>query len=344
MKENKYGWWMHTVGLTVGIGILVLLIYHSGFERFWQLVSRVSLSRLGAAILLYALSWAARTWRLRLFTRQAGKELKIGDLFKLQVSGFALNVLLPAKLGDLAFIGYLKMRGIRLGRAAAIALQNRILDLLAVLLLALPGMFRLVRRSLVSSQSAPPWAAVSFALGLTALVVVFGLVILDRRLKLSRLLRRWGEGKKTRWLRTAVSKIDDAYVGYHEIVRDRRLLGGSVLLSLVIWCFEALTCLTVVTALGRRISLAAVMLGVCLANVGKSVPPIPGGLGIYEGILAAVLVLFGLPFEAAVAAAVLDALLKKGFNLVWGIPATAVMGVQLKEVVRMAQKAGKGEE
>jgi uncharacterized protein (TIRG00374 family) len=343
MKEDKHGWWMHAVGLTVGIGIVVWLIYHSGFGRFWQLVSRVSLSWLGVAILLYALSWAARTWRLRLFTRQAGKELKIGDLFKLQVSGFALNVLLPAKLGDLAFIGYLKMQGLRLGRAAAIALQNRILDLLAVLLLALPGMCQLLRRSLASSQFAPRWIAVSFALGLTALLAVSGLVILDRRLKLSRLLRRWGEGRQKRWLRTALFKIDDAYVGYHEIVRDRRLLGGSVLLSLIIWCFEALTCLTVVTALGLEISLAAVMLGICLANVGKSVPPIPGGLGIYEGILSAVLVLFGLPFEAAVAAAILDALLKKGFNLVWGIPATAVMGVQLKEVIGMARRANKDE-
>ena len=44
-------------------------------------------------------------------------------------------------------------------------------------------------------------------------------------------------------------------------------------------------------------------------------------MGIYEGVLSAVLVSFGVPFESAIVIAVLDHALKKLFNLAVGIPA-----------------------
>lgn len=340
MKGRRYSLWLHIAGLGVGIGILILLIYHSGFERFWGVVRGASFWWLGAAVILYAFSWLFRTLRLRQFTRHAGRILKPWYLFKLHVSGFALNILMPAKLGDLAFVGYLKIAGIRFGRAMAIVVQSRILDLLGLLVLAIPALVMLVRQSLTGSKRAPQWIIFSIVFGFLLLSVVIGLVVLDRHLKFYDLLIRWGEARKNRWLRTLFAKIGDAYIGYHEIVTNWRLLGEGVMLSLVIWLFESLTCLGVLLALDRRISLLAVMLGICLANVGKSVPPIPGGLGIYEGILATVLVLFGLPFEVAVAAAIVDDLVKKGFNLLFGIPATAGMGVQIKEVIQMARHAG----
>jgi len=56
-----------------------------------------------------------------------GKNIGIFDLFKLYISGYALNVMLPAKLGDVATVGYLKMKGVHIGRSAAIILQTRIL-------------------------------------------------------------------------------------------------------------------------------------------------------------------------------------------------------------------------
>jgi len=125
-------WAYRIIAFIAGIGILLALIYHAGFERFLDIVLQTSPYWIAVAVIIYAASWIFRTWRLERFTTHAGKNIKISDLFKLYISGYALNVILPAKLGDAATVGYLKMKGINVGRSAAIILQTRILDVLAL--------------------------------------------------------------------------------------------------------------------------------------------------------------------------------------------------------------------
>jgi uncharacterized protein (TIRG00374 family) len=294
MSERTKSWTYRIIAFIIGIGILLALIYHAGFERFSDIVLQTSPYWIAAAVIIYAASWIFRTWRLERFTTHAGKNIRIFDLFKLYISGYALNVILPAKLGDVATVGYLKLKGINIGRSAAIILQTRILDVLALILLSIPAFV------LFFEKGAPGWIRTTIFICILFVAVPIGIVILDKNKIFAGLLDKLGNKISHKFLKLAVEKTKDAYESYHEIVLNKKLLAASILLSLMIWLFDGLTCYAVSIAVGAQIPIIVVISAVSIGNVGKSAPATPGSIGIYESILAAVLVLFGVSFDLAI--------------------------------------------
>lgn len=336
MKSETKSWIYHVIGFIIGIGILLALIYHAGFERFSGIILQTFPYWIAVSVIVYAASWIIRTWRLERFTTHAGKDIKIFDLFKLHISGYALNAILPAKLGDAATVGYLRMKGIDIGKSAAIILQTRILDLLALTLLSIPAFV------IFFEQGAPHWVMTTVFFCILVVVVAIGIVALDRKKRFSDLLEKLENKFGHKFLKLAVEKTRGAYEGYHDIVSDKRLLVGSILFSLLIWLFDGLTCYAVSIAVGAQISIIAVILAVSVGNVGKIAPATPGSVGIYESILATVLILFGISFDLAVVIAVLDHAIKKLFNLMVGVPATADIGFKVTQIYEMAGTKRRG--
>ncbi|MDD5223689.1 MAG: lysylphosphatidylglycerol synthase transmembrane domain-containing protein [bacterium] len=323
------------LALGIGIGILVLLVYFAGFDRFINVLRRASPAWIAAAVMIYATSWIFRTWRLKILTGPSGKTLRAFALFKYHISGYALNSFLPAKLGDAATVVYLKMAGVNLGRAVAIIFQTRILDLLAIVLLSTPAVI------LVLGKSAPGWIVTTFIFCALIVAAPLAMVAFDRKRYTARIFEKLGKKSGNRMFRLAADKAGDTYQGYHEIVSDPLLLAGSILLSLAAWGVEGLAGFAVSRALGAAVSFLPVLLAVAIGNIGKAAPATPGSVGIYEGIFAAVLVLFAVPFEVAIAVAILDHLLKKLFNVTVGGAATLRIGVSLDQIRKMVDDQGR---
>jgi len=336
MKRGTKSWTYRVIAFIIGIGILLALIYHAGFERFSDIILQISPYWIVTAVIVYAASWIFRTWRLERFTTHAGKNIRIFDLFKLYISGYALNVILPAKLGDAATVGYLKMKGINIGRSAAIILQTRILDVLALILLSIPALI------LFSEKAAPNWIRTTIFICLFLVAVPISIVVLDKNKVFSGLLDKLGNKFSHKFLKLAVEKTKDAYEGYQEIVLNKNLLAASILLSLMIWLLDGLTCYAVSIAAGAQISIIVVVLAVSIGNVGKSAPATPGAIGVYETVLAAVLVLFGVSFDIAIVIAILDHAIKNLFTLAIGVPVTAGIGVGMAQIYEMAGDKGGG--
>jgi uncharacterized protein (TIRG00374 family) len=297
-----------------------------GFEKFLNIILQTSPYWIVASVIVYATSWIFRTLRLEKFTAHAGKKIKLFDLFKLYISGYALNVILPAKVGDVATVGYLKMEGINIGRSAAIIIQTRVLDILALILLSIPAFI------LLFEKGASEWIWTTIFICILIVAVPMGIVLLDRNKIFSAILEKLKDRCNHKILKLLAEKARDAYEGYHEIVSNKRLLVASILLSVLIWLFEALTCYTVSIAVDAQVTFIAVFFAVSIANVGKCVPATPGAVGIYEGILVAILVLFAVPFDIAVVIAIVDHLIKNLFILLIGVPATADIGVDISKI------------
>ena len=318
MSPRARKWTVGILSGVIGISILAALIFFAGAERLLEIFLEVSPAWLAAAFGVYACSWIFRTWRFRLFT-----SLRVLTAFKLHISGHALNALMPTKLGDAVLVGYLKMKGIPLGRSLAIVLQIRVLDAMAIALLAVSALILFAG----GGSPTPAWIIASIAVCAVFALAPIGLVILDRGRRLPGALGRFEEKRKNRFARAASRKLKEACKSYYKIVSDRRLLMPSVLFSLLIWLIDGLCAYLVATALGAGVPAAAVLLAVMVGNVGKSAPSTPGSFGVYEGIFAAVLALSGVPFEVALAIGILDHLVKKLFNLALGLPATASIGM-----------------
>lgn len=328
MKKNL--WIYRIIGLIIGIGILLGLVYHAGIERIIRIILQASPYWITVSFIIYAGSWIFRTWRLKRFTIHAGKHIQIFDLFRLYISGYALNTILPAKLGDAATVGYLKIKGINIGRSAAIILQTRILDAVALILLSIPAFVLFFEKGL------PSWIMTTIFLWIFIVAVPIGFVNLDKNKIFTDILEKLKDRYGHRYFKSVVEKIKDAYEAYHEIVSDKELLLASIVLSIIIWLFDGLTCYAISIAVGIKISIIVVILAVSIGNFGKSAPITPGSIGIYESILAAVLVLFGVSFDVAIVIAILDHAIKKLFVLALGVPATVGIGIKLKQIYEMA--------
>lgn len=315
-----------TLTFISGVLFLVVLIYYAGFDRFLDTILNASPHFIACSVIVYTTSWIFRTVRLEIFTKYAGKNIKTFELFKLYIAGYALNVLLPAKLGDVATVGFLKMKGINVGRSAAIIIQTRVLDVLALLLLSLPAF------AAYSFKDSPYWVRTAILICLFIVAVPIGVVTLDKKRMVGDFFDKIKNKINQKSLKLAIEKTKDAYDAYHDIVSNKKLLLFSILLSLVIWLIDGLTCYLVAVSVGSKISLLVVILAVSIGNVGKSAPATSGSVGIYESLLSAVLVLFGVSFDIALAIAILDHAIKNIFTLLLGIPATLELGVNLSQL------------
>jgi len=330
-SKKAVGWLLHIIGITAGIIFVLALIQRSGFEPFLQKIRLASPLGLAAALMAYSGSWIFRTWRLRILAGPQGAGVSFFEFFKLHIASFGLNVVLPARLGDLALIAFLRVKGIKTAQSAAIVLQTRILDLLALLVLAIPLL------SFTLGLSSPFWIASTLAACLLIVLVIVGIVSLDKKQRIAEVLEKLKTSRPKAVFNAVLDKLKEAYATYHHMITDGTLFVRTAAASLAIWVSEAVCCYLIALALSSRIPLPSVIIALSVANIGKGIPLTPGGLGIYEGILSAVLVLFGVPYGTAVVVAVLDHNLKKVFNLLWGIPVAAGMGMSIRKLTDLAK-------
>jgi len=306
----------YVLSLITSAGALILLIHVAGFENLSNAIKRISVPLLLLSMAVYGTSWVFRTMRLSMFVNRNGTSVQVRTLFKINISGFALNNFSPAKLGDAAAIGFLRMYGIQGGRAAAIIVQTRVLDLLSIVLMALCCIMLSLENSL------PSWITKTMFICIIIIFLPYIVVWSQKIHNLPVKLRRFADRAERAPIRYIFTKAADIYQAYSDIAYDRSLFLVSLFYSVLIWLIEGISCFVIAQALGADLSMAVILLAVALANVGKGVPVTPGGIGVYESVMVAVLSLQGCPVETSLAIALCDHLTKKIFTVSIGIPAT----------------------
>jgi uncharacterized protein (TIRG00374 family) len=301
----------------LAVGLLAALVWGAGLQSLREALRQISFAGLGLALGAYALTWACRTLRLWVLTVHGGRRLGAWVLFRLYISAFAINSVLPARLGDAAHVLYLHWRGLELGRAAAIVVQSRVLDAAALVLASLPALGVL----LMAGQT-PGWVASGLLLCLLFVVLPGAVVWLEARTRLSGYLEKVALRRARGLFMATLQTGRDILAEYRAIVRDWRLWFGTLAVSLAIALGEGLTTWVVGRAVGAEVSFLVALFAVSVATIGKSATVTPGGIGVYEGVFAAVLTLFGVAFELALLIGLLDHGLKKAFNVLIGLPAT----------------------
>ncbi|HVP11843.1 MAG TPA: flippase-like domain-containing protein, partial [Phycisphaerae bacterium] len=203
------------------------------------IIARTSPIGIAVSVAVYATAWLLRTCRLRLLTTGSGTKIKIIELFKVYVAGFALNSILPARLGDVATAVLLGTKGLDLGRSAAIVVQSRVLDAFALVAVTVPALTVLLK------ERTPLWVVTGVLVGMALALVPVVLVILDTRNVGATVLERWGGRVQRKSCARILATARTAYDCYREILSDRPLLLASAVLSLLMMICEGLTCLPI---------------------------------------------------------------------------------------------------
>lgn len=304
------------LGLFVAIAVLGLVAATLDLDEVAATLASASPSWLLFATLVYLPSWLLRGWRWQGLARDLGDEVPLWPAAAFATVGNMLNLVLPAKAGDLLWTHAAHERfGVPYGRGLVGVLAGRVLDL-AVLL----GLGTLALATSGSELAAGAWAS----LGALAAGGVAGWMVVVR----------WRLGG-----RLLVGPLVRLRPVHDALVEPAARLGarpGRAALHLAstaaIWAIEGLVAWSIAQSLAVSLTPGEVLVAIMVANLSKIVPLTPASFGTYEAAGALALQTLGVVYSAAFAVLLVEHLLKNLVNTALGVLAMALTDVPVLKV------------
>jgi uncharacterized membrane protein YbhN (UPF0104 family) len=228
--------------------------------------------------------------------------------FLAYLAGFALTAS-PGKVGELLRIRYFAQMDVSADRVIACFVFERLFDLIALLILALPLALLLPKF----------WIGAVFVLaGLAAVVVASR----NPRLRYYpvRMLRRYGLRAPARWVCTLGKGLGG--VAVHAGPTE---CAGSLCLGVGAWSLQSLGFVVLMGHLGIGQPLFDAIAILPAAMLLGAASLIPGGIGTTEAAIAAILTLAGVPLATGILAAVGARVGSLWFGMATGIASCLVL-------------------
>lgn len=285
------------VAFAVSFAIIYIFVSRLNIDlaETWGIISGANPALYLLAAVVYYSAFPLRGLRWRLILRNVGFG-QGGDgqlpspwtLGRFMAMGWFANCILPAKMGD-AYRAFLAKRamGTSFSKTAGTVLAERVIDVMVVFLLLAASSLVVLR----STQAEAAFRIVLVGLALV-LIVALGLAVMAR---LGGFIQR-----------LLPHRFQDIYQLFHEgTFRSFRNLPAIVVLSIAVWLAEAGRVYLVSRSLGFSLDPALILFVALTEALLVGLPLTPGGLGVVEAGLAAILML-AVSKEQAASVALLD--------------------------------------
>ncbi len=293
--ERANGLWQQAnirgLQIALGTGLSVIFLWLAfrdvPLSQVVAAFSQADYRFVGLALALVLVSPLARAARWRLLYHPDQRGLGYFRLAEVLLISQMLNIVIPARLGEVAriyFMGKIESRS-RARTLGTIAVEKW-LDILTLLLLAL---------LVPVFVSLPPWFRDSRSSLAVFAIVFLGLALIlsyskDRLLTLVESVSRFlPEGSRMR-----IHRATALALGSLDVLRSPwvglRLQGWS----LIIWTLSILVNYMVFLALSLPLPFAAALFLLVVLEVGVAVPSVPGKLGVFHYLCTLALGVFGL--------------------------------------------------
>jgi len=283
------------ISLIISVSILIALAYFSGFNI--EVLSRISPKSVLLASIVYIVSFFVRGYRFGYILLKLG--FKCPVIFSTEgiAIGQMINVVTPAKLGDLVRTYVFKLKEVPISSCISGLAVERLFDLFTVILfsflsITVLGSFKYVRM--------PIYATLAL-LSIVSLVFVFS--------RMENLI-----GKMSKDVNIALRS------GYFVLS----------LISITNWLIDVLTCYLI--AIAFNVSFWIIMLAVAISNIVKAIPVTPGGIGAYEITMTGILAAFGLNMGEAFTVSLVDHTLKNVLTVLMGYISIAHLNIKIREI------------
>ena len=279
---------MAVLGLAVGVVFLWLALRDINFTELRATAATLDSTLLLHATVLYWLALGLRVLRWQSLLRELGPA-PLPAVAETLVVGYAVNNVLPARLGEVARAAYGKQRlGVGRARVFGSIVIERVLDLGAILACLGAGLALLHCSDHGARQ--PRFEVLALNAGVIVGVALLAIVAL-----------RAGVLRALPMPPRILALGHDFCVGIASL--NRRSAWLSVLLSVAVWCCEVAALNQTFLALAIDLDLGQAMLMMALASLSTLVPTAPGYVGTYQLVFALGMRAFGLPETAGIVAA-----------------------------------------
>jgi len=309
--------WSPWVGIALSLVTLTWLAYTTDWAAVGAALRAMDYRWVLVATLLNLISVPLRTlrWRLMFPPAQAPSWRR---LISALLIGQAVNVLAPARLGDLLRAGLVGQGSTAYALGTLViekALDLLLLAALVVLLLsqvALPAWWRGSGQALVVTAIA-------------ALLIVAAMALARQQVLrlLAMLEARW----RQKWVRRILAAARQI-LGSLDALRWPVLL-PALACSACIWCFYAAVNDMLLRAIGEPLSVLAALFVLAVLQLGVAVPSSPGRIGVYHYLCIQALVVFGIGEAPALSYAIALHLISVVLPMALGVVLAWQLGVSL---------------
>ncbi|MFH1171582.1 MAG: lysylphosphatidylglycerol synthase transmembrane domain-containing protein [bacterium] len=289
------------LSVVLGVGVFFALIVFGNAKETGIALHHIAWRYLPSVFALAFLNYCIRFIRWHYYLRISKICLPFAQSLTVFFCGLSMSIT-PGKIGEVVKAYFVKtLNGTPMSSTLGIVFVERFTDLFAVVLLASIG-------------------ALSFHYGqivvfIGAAIVFFILaIIINRRLseRLIRLLAR------VRRLSQFSEKLFTVYEHSHRLLSARPLTIG-LMLGILAWFSECFAFFLVLQSLQIPLSLTMAIFIYAFSTLFGAMTMLPGGLATTEGSMAGLLLLRGIPKDAAAAATIVIRIATLWFAVLFGI-------------------------
>lgn len=292
------------------MALAVLLMYYllskAGFAVIAKNLMLLDYRWVLLAIALYTFDMVIRAFRWKVILEGNDIHISIWDSFLAYNLGNSLNIIIPAKMGDIARSYYLKKKfTLPYSRTLPATFLDRVFDVLGVYAVLLFCGIYIITRTKLST-----WLYYTFAGGIAALIVTVAAmeILFNRKDIIERI--------NNRKLKSLMYSLLEAFSGSF---KDK---GNFVLLlacSVIIWLCEGVFSYLIFISMGQYMNPIIVIFATMIAVLTKVIPITPGGIGVFEGTMVLILSLFGLDAKTGAVVSTVNHFIMNFYTILLGI-------------------------
>ena len=301
--------------MLLAVAVYFAFAFYTGFDKVAHSLHGFAWWTFGAACGLAFFNYVLRFFKWEYYLSVLGiRGIPKGESFLTFLSGFVLTVT-PGKVGEVfKSVILFQLRQVPIQRTAPIVVAERVTDLIGVIALITMGSF--------SFDHGWRWAVIGAVVVLSLLVFVSSPRLARRFLDLLPRL----PGPPGRAAGRMVPKLEEALDQLRELTTPRRLVWPT-LLSIAAWTSEGVALWVILGGFQTaRPGLPFTAFVYATATLAGALIPVPGGLGVTDGIIKGQLsALGGVPAGTDTAAMMLVRFATLWFAVAVGFVALAIL-------------------
>lgn len=291
------------------MGIIVALLYLSDVKEIISVISKIHPIWIILAILVYNINWFLRGYRWKIILDSMGHKIGLKESILLTILGNFANLITPAKIGDFIRAFVLKRNNnVDISKGLSSVIIDRILDFFGV------GILAYISFTIISKDiPLPEW--VKMLIDNSIYILIIGFIII---------------GTIFRFRYPLLESI-------RPICKPKKIV-VLCCISIILWIFEISTMVILFYSLNLDMNIPLIMSSVMVANLTKALPLTPGGIGTYEGTVAVMLTVGGLPYALSLTIGILDHCIKNIYTVVFGTFALSYNGININNIIESKTK------
>lgn len=316
MAEEK-GWWGRNWKLVVNVATIAALLaliiaLHRQVGDTLHNITRLNGWLLFLIVPVEALNYHAQARLYQRLFGLVGNDLDYKFLYKTSLELNFVNHVFPSGgVTGISYFGLRLRRGKEItgGKATLVQVMKLALQFLSFEVLILFGVFSLAVMGRVNNLTM--LVAGSLTTLLLVGTVLFAYIVGSKRrinnffTNVTRFLNRVialvrPRHPETINIESARRVFDDFHANYEQLVANRRSLYGPFVYAFLANLTEVLAVYVVYLAFGKLVNIGAIILAYAIANFAGLVSVLPGGVGVYEALMTAVLASTGVPARVSI--------------------------------------------